>query len=389
MFDSGFDDMQGGWDQGFGMVPDQGFGGMPDPGFGGMPDPGFYGVPSPGNPAMMEQMAQQQMLMQQQMAMEQQMMAQQQAMTPRYYNQNAIYNQDAQLNFDIAKLTSLGFEPVEIEALQMVIATAGKVSPSILSQMGFNYEQSARLRYLYNMVTGRVEIVSTKDLSDHFRKMFGKHRKIGMPDLAISRISEVPRVAVVGGLVPPFDVFNSKNYPLAERTYKVTNVSGSRIFIKTNRRPVLKYKQSKKIDGMVEITEVANDHIIVAIDKKYAKLCNRFIVVGSTKRPETHHGLVEIICIEGTKIYVYAQSLGTADRINYREGTQRVYEYGFIASEIRPKLIAVAQEMYQRVIGVYAEEYPSNQDFQVLLPEEAQDVDEEEQSPESDFDEPT
>ena len=76
-------------------------------------------------------------------------------------------------------------------------------------------------------------------------------------------------------------MWNSKNYPVLERTYKVLNVSGGCITIETDRWPKLKYKQARKIPGVLELKEIdkVNRKLTVQIHKDYCKLCNRFIIV--------------------------------------------------------------------------------------------------------------
>lgn len=283
-----------------------------------------------------------------------------------------VYTPATQIVIDPMKLQSMGFSPAEINTLQYIVYNGGKVSPAALTSYGMDYESAKRLKYMYDIATCKVNIESTDDLVKHLRRMFGSHRRIGITDLALSKLQKVPRMAVVAGIKDTtFSIFNSNQYPVNERMYNVVDVTGGRIHIETNRKPVLKYKQAKKIDGVIEIIELKpNGNVVVAVDKKYARLCNRYIIVGSLKRPEFHHGLVEIICIEGTKVYIYAQTLGTKEMVRYNGGTQRVYDYGFMPREIEGKLISVASEMYPILCGVYASSTPSNSDFVIIPPEE-------------------
>lgn len=287
-----------------------------------------------------------------------------------FYEAVGVYTPYTQLNVDPVMLQSLGFTPEEISTLQYIVSTGGSISRASLMNYGLPYELASRIKYMYDIVTGRVSIESTDDLARHLRKMFGNHRKIGITDLALSKIKKVPRKAVVAGIKDEvFSIYNSSGYKPEERIYDVVDVTSERIFIKTKRKPVLKYGQQKKIDGVIEIVEVKPDKkVVVAVNKKYARLCNRFVIVGSLRRPEFHHGLVEIICIEGTKIYIFARSIGTKETVRY-SNTQRVYDYGFLPNEIQPKLIKVASELYPTVCGVYAASYPPNSDYSVIIEE--------------------
>ena len=326
-----------------------------------------------------------------------------------YYPNQAmgVYNTYNQFDLDTNKLMSLGFIPAEIETLQYIIMNGGKVTPMALSSYGLDYETAQRIKYMYDIATGKIGIESTDDLCKHLRKLFGKHRRIGIQDLALSKVSRVPRLAVIGGIPKgPYDIYNSKNYPLNERMYEIETISGNRITIKTKRKPVLEYGSEKKVyyvkdletdktnyflkdsdigqavkkdskykvGTALEIKELLPDKsVIVSVDKEYARVINRFIIVGSLRRPEFHHGMVEIICIEGTKVYVYAQTMNRGDTINYRGGTQRVYDFGYIPGELQPKLMKAATELYQILCGVFATTIPANQDFLILDPEQSTD----------------
>jgi hypothetical protein len=297
-------------------------------------------------------------------------------------------------------LMSLGFTQAEIQTLQNIIRSGGKVSPSALCSYGMDYESAERLKYMYDIASGKVFISTPDDLVKHLRKMNGKHRRIGISDLALSKVNRVARLAVIGGIPKgPYDIYNSKNYAPIERMYEVTGVSGRRITIKTARRPILPYGSEKKvyvikdletgknkfvlskdeissndrsnqqykISTALEIKELTPDKkVILSVDKDFARICNRYIIVGSLRRPEWHHGLVEIICIEGTRVYVYAITMGKGESVGYRGGTQRVYAYGYMPGEIKGKLTTVASELYKLLCGVMATEVPANADFNIL-----------------------
>lgn len=283
-----------------------------------------------------------------------------------------VYTPITQFDIDEGRLLSLGFTYPEIHALRSIIAAGGKVTPNALTMYGIDYETASRIKYMYDIVTGKVTIETPDDLAKHLRKLFGKHRRIGIQDLALSRLQSVPRYAVIAGIKDEtFSIYNSTKYPVNERLYDVVDVSSGRIFIETKRKPVLKYKQPKKIEGVIEIVELKKDgKVVIAVDKKYAMLCNRFVIIGSLRRPEFHLGMVEIICIEGTRVYIYANNMGTKETVRYSGGTQRVYDYGCFPNEIKPKLFKVASEMYPLLSGVYAIEHPANSDFVIIPLEE-------------------
>lgn len=288
------------------------------------------------------------------------------------YNQDAcgVYTPGTQFNVDENKLRELGFSQDDIGVMQYVSRFRGKVSVADLQANGIEYERACKIKYMYDIAIGRVNIESEDDLAKHFRKMFGNHRRIGITDLAVSKVNKVPRWALIGGIKDEvYSCLNSKNLPPEKRLYTVEKV-GSRVTVSTDNRIVIPYEYPMKIDGVIEILgkEKQTGRIVMAIDRNYCRLCNRYIIVASLRAPETHHGMVQIICVEGTKLYVYAKTLGIKESVSYSGGTARVYDYGIKANEIIPRVRAVAEAIYQSLCGVYAKYIPANEDFQLLAP---------------------
>jgi len=288
----------------------------------------------------------------------------------RYITPERVYVSDSLIEINENMLLDLGFSLDEINLLKFIIENEGKFSRNLLMKYDVPYELINRLKYMYDILIGRVSIESVEDLVKHLKKMFGTHRKIGITDLALSKINKVPRKAVIGNIKDKaFKIYNSKQYKPDKRIYDVEKVTNERIHIVTSRRPVLEYGHPKKIEGVIEIlSEKPDKRLVIAVNKKYARLCNRFIIAASLRRPEFHHGLIEIICIEGTRIYVFAQSIGTAETVRYSH-LQRVYDYGIFPNTIQPKLINTASELYDIITGVYAIQYPANIDYFIIDPE--------------------
>lgn len=264
------------------------------------------------------------------------------------------------------RLLELKFTAQEIQFLKMFISNWGQVTAAKAVKIcNLPPEQAKKLKYMYDICTGNVVIESPEDISKHFRRMFGAHRRIGIQDLAVSKIQKVPRKAVVGGIPNgPFSIYNSSRYSANERMYNVIDVTGTNIIIRTDRKPILKYGQAKKIDGVLEIREVNKDGTVdIAFNKNHARLCNRFIVVASLRRPEFHHGMVEMIAIEGTKVYVFNQTMGDGEMPNYKNGTQRVYDFGFTKEELCTKLMHVSKNMFTYIKGVWSCVEKPNSDF--------------------------
>lgn len=283
-----------------------------------------------------------------------------------------VYTPDTQLDFDPIKLSSLGFSIEEIQTIEYIVCNGGRVTTQGLTGYGISYEAAKRLRYMYDIMVGKVVLESSDDLIKHLRKMNPHVERIGMQNLAISSIREVPRKALIANITDPtFKIYNSKQYPLDKRMFDVVDVSSSRIFMETSIRPVLKYKQSKIVEGVIEITEEKpNKKLIIAVDKKYCRLCNRFVIVASMRRPEFHFGNVEIICIEGSRVHVYAQKMGIKEGVKYNGSVQRVYDYGYLPQEIQPKLMACATGLYRQVCGVYAAAYGPTDEYNIIVEEQ-------------------
>lgn len=278
------------------------------------------------------------------------------------------YGMCNQINIDDNHLYNLGFTQKEVQQLKFVYSNGGKFTPSALQSYGYNYEQAKRLAYMYNICAGKIQIDSREELIKHLRKMFGSDYRISIQDLATSNVTAVPRVALVANIVDtPYNIWNSSNYKGKDMFYKVIDVSGQRITVETSKKPKLEWKQAKEVPGVLEIKGVKNNgNAVVSFDKKYCKLCNRFIIVASLRLPEFHCGKYEIICFEGTKVYVYATNMGIKENLSYRGGTQRVYAYGILPGDIRPKLDNVAKSLYSHLHGISVNYEDATLPYEVL-----------------------
>jgi predicted ribosome-associated RNA-binding protein Tma20 len=314
-------------------------------------------------------------------------------------------------------LINLGFGQGEIQAYEYIYMNGGKFTPNALMSYGYNYEQARRLAYMNKAVQGGVQINTENDMIAHYKKMTGanrqdakvavyaqnlqngyaqnysdtelvKHlkqtagitRKITIQDLAVSNVSEVPRVAVISGITQePFTIWNSSNYKGTQALYRVVDVSGQKVTVETGKKPVLKYGANKVVPGVLELKGVKqNGNAVVVFDKKVCRLCNRFVIVASLKRPEFHLGCYDIICFEGTRVYVYASNMGTRDQVRYKGGTQRVYAYGIFPGDIKGKLDNEAKKIYGNLNGVKAQYQSANEDYRVVPTEQNDSIEEEE-----------
>ena len=285
-----------------------------------------------------------------------------------YGQASGVYTPGTQFDLDITRLASLGFNQQEINVMQYVAQCRGRVSTQELVNSGIDYETAQRIKYMYDIASGKISIETEEDLAKHFRKVFGRHRRIGIQDLAVSNVNKVPRWALLGGIKDKvYKCLNSADLPVSNRLYTVEKVA-QRVTVGTSNQLAIPYGYPMKIDGVLEILgrEKGTGRIILAVDRKYCRLCNRYIIVASLRAPETHHGMIKIICIEGTTIYVYAKTLGIKESVSYAGGTSRVYDYGIKQNEISTRLKEVAERIYASLCGVYATSVPGNEQFQLI-----------------------
>lgn len=287
---------------------------------------------------------------------------------------------------DANRLMSLGFSKADVDNLVYVYNNGGKFTTNALQSYGYTYDQAKRLIYMYGICAGKYSVETKQESIKHLKKMNGSQYKITMQDLAVSNVTDVPRVAVINITVPkkpanmteyqyekmkeackPFTIWNSSRYKGRDALYKVLDVTGQHVTIETSRKPQLQYNAVKKIPGVLEIKgQRENGNVIVVINSEYCKLCNRFIIVASLRNPEFHHGKYELLAFEGTKVYVYATNMGVRNTVKYNMGTQRVYAYGIFPQDIKPKLDNITKSMYQYLNCVSAEYMGSNKPYEVI-----------------------
>ena len=99
-------------------------------------------------------------------------------------------------------LYKLGFNNEDINALNIIIGTKGKISTSDLSHYGFTYQEIKRLQYLYAIVIGKivVDVNDFDDISKHFYKLNANKGRVNINNLPLSNVGEVPSLAVIEGL---------------------------------------------------------------------------------------------------------------------------------------------------------------------------------------------
>ena len=75
-----------------------------------------------------------------------------------------VYTQNTQISINLDQLLSLGFTLEEINTLNYIIMCNGKVTQSALVSYGLPYETAQKIKYMYDIATGKISINSTDDL---------------------------------------------------------------------------------------------------------------------------------------------------------------------------------------------------------------------------------
>ena len=88
--------------------------------------------------------------------------------------------------------------------------------------------------------------------------------------------------------------------------------------------------------------------------------------------------MYEIICFEGTRVYVYVTNMGVRDQVRYKGGTQRVYAYGIFPQDMKGKLTSVAKNMYGHLDGRKVEYIEANSTYSVKKKKKADMMNDEE-----------
>lgn len=260
-------------------------------------------------------------------------------------------------DFNYKRLMGLGFSKVEIDTCQKLFTQGAKFTPSFLQQYcGYDYETANKLRYLYDIAQGKKEIETDDELCKHLKKIFGHKRRVTIADLPPSNITEVAKLCLIADVIDPlFYCYNSGLYDLRQRFYRVIQATPTKTVIRTQRKPEIKFRGVKETEGVAKIiTEIPNPDgsIDVQFEPKYTRLCNRYIILVSTKRPEFHLGCYEIIVVDGSKVYVFARVLPAKWDLKYKAAQERVLDSGIFPDELKARITKAAHMVHTRLAGV-------------------------------------
>ena len=363
---------------------------------------------------MMEQQ-QAQFMQQQMMAAQQQqmqMMAAQQQVNMQQQMVGMMQQQNAeQINPFISDIISydrmleLGFEPVVLQTRDNILNTYGKLTAKGFEMCGvYNAKLKQDVLYADKIIRGLIPVDNKVDLKKHLQKM-GFDRKISVADLATSITPKNELLAIVRGLPAKsiFGIYNTEEGAtqkvdtitskyvtiLSDKYYKINARQSKKLFrvkdLINNRikyydayedieRYILDNPQNYAITRVAELQHVqtvgSEKMVSVILHRDYCRLLGRFMIVASLKAPDLHLGAYELLTLGGTTVYVFAKQVKFNQRadIKYSTGSERVYYIGTDESEIEEKLIAITNQVKQKVKGVYAEEHPATAQFVAIEP---------------------
>lgn len=281
---------------------------------------------------------------------------------------------------DYNSMIKLGFTPDELNILQQAVDYYGVVSTQKLSTPPFlvcDQITIARIMYAYNICMGKknIDFDNPVSLAQHFKKlnsMSGGNITFSCFYIPHRNIDRVPRVAVVAGLPKgSFYNLNSNLYDKTEATYRVDKIAQEWVTIQSERKMSVcaadrlnnSYENRQwGIPDILKVEEVGsfaqNKPWIIKIHKKYCRLCNRFLIVATTKKMAPgvteHHGGYVLVTAEGQIVYLYARTTdfdsygNPKDTIPNTTKDTVVLDYGFYRMEIEHKLQAGLEAIASR-----------------------------------------
>lgn len=306
---------------------------------------------------------------------------------------------------DYDRMLELGFEPIVLQTRDLVLQNYGKLSNTGFQQCGvYNAKLKQDVLYADKIIRGLIPIENKVDLKKHLQKMHFT-QKISVADLATSITPKNDLLAIVKGLPEKsiFGIYNTdegfshqvdtitpKNVTiLSDKYYKLTARQSKKLYrvqdlihkrikyynaYEDIERFILDNPQEYAITKVAEIQYVqtvgAQRLVSVIIHRDYCRLLGRYMIVASLKAPDLHLGAYELLTLGGTTVYVFAKQVQFNQKANikYSTGSERVYYVGTDETELEERLIAITNQVKQKVRGVYAEDIPATAQFVPIEP---------------------
>lgn len=255
----------------------------------------------------------------------------------------------------------------------------------------------------FRSVSGRKNQLSggtaVRVLASHYRYMY-KHfglcgdkvgdlaERISNSQLPKSNVTVLSAKAIVDKIPADskFCIYNSSRYLGAERYYDVLRVGRADSDLASTRKPVLTKEEVQGRGNVIYVAEgigklmtgkmtrqesdgTLRDAEIqyIRIDNRFVRLLSRYVIVASTRKPSNQCGMNAVMGAGGSVIYVYAVSKNNfeSNRVNLRDGSLRVYAYGFTPKRLRTDLASVTNYIYRECSGARVVSFTPDYDFNV------------------------
>ena len=282
---------------------------------------------------------------------------------------------------ELMEATKLGFSRFEFEIANNIAYSCGygriPSAASLVEMLGIDYNAASRIKYLIEIITGRkeVNIDDVRDLSDvkaiakHFRKINPACTRLSTEMLSPTRISSIPKIAVVKGIRDEnFRDINSRTPNSINEYYTIEKQDSEKFTLRMHKE----VDTNIRIDKDRIVTILGRDtkgNMIADIKKENVRVCNRFIIVASIRQPIYHHGMYVMITSGGDILYVYARTV-EGNRNLSKNYSERVYNYGVMPCSMQSKLKSVAMEAYRGLKCVCVKYIEATQEFRLIMPNE-------------------
>ena len=249
----------------------------------------------------------------------------------------------------------------------------------------------------FRSVTGRRNQLSSgtavRVLASHYRYMY-KHfglcgdkvgdlaERISNSQLPKSNVTVLSAKAIVDKIPADskFCIYNSSRYLGAERYYDVIRVGRADSDLASTRKPVLTKEEVQGRGNVIYVAEGVGKLMtgkmtrqesdgtlrdaeiqFIRIDNKFVRLLSRYVIVAS------QCGMNAVMGAGGSVIYVYAVSKNNfeSSRVNLRDGSLRVYAYGFTPKRLMTDLASVTNYIYRECSGVRVVSFTPDYNFKV------------------------
>ena len=167
--------------------------------------------------------------------------------------------------------------------------------------------------------------------------------------------------------------------------YDAVEVKKDYVIVKVLPAWPIKYDVQYKVEGIAELVRVCADKTILIkvfrhaaddIKKLYVIPCNCFVIFASVRMPQEYILMSRILCINGSSIYVYADTASSTRDISAKLQSRIAFDYGYLKSEIMARLVNIDSIIFKYFNAVDKEDTRGVIDY--TLPDKSAIVEDEE-----------